>query len=165
MLNNTEKSHGQWKHSTSKKRLYRSKKKGRTASKALVFQIADFLLSRPTWDVLHPHHNYVSLSKRQKELLALLQQPNLHSKLQHMQVWKYFCYVVQMRCTKEKMLLPGLTQLFLPSKLFLPGQRFPSAPEGPPPAVDPAPAAWCLGELGPNQPFNKVECGYILSKG
>lgn len=94
----------------------------------------------------HPHCNDVSLSKRQKELLAFLQQPvfafkdTAHPSLE----------VLLLHCADEmhegKMLLPGLTQLFLPSKLFPSRQHFPLAPERPPPAAAPAPAAWCLRE-------------------
>lgn len=94
----------------------------------------------------HPHLNYVSLSKRQEELLAFLQPPTfafkdtVHASLE----------TLLLHCAhdihKGKMLFPGLMQLFLPEKLFLSGQCSSSAPQGPSPAATLAPAEWCLRE-------------------
>lgn len=104
----------------------------------------------------HPYLNCVSLSKRQEELLAFLQQPTFafkdraHASLE----------TLLLHCAhdmhKGKMLFPGLMQLFLPEKLFLSGQCSSSAPEGPSPAATLAPAVWCLREnLAPISNFKK----------
>lgn len=87
----------------------------------------------------HSHLNYVSLSKRQEELLAFLQQPTFASKdTEHASLEILLsCYAHDMH--KGEMLFPGLTQLFLPEKIFLSGQCSSSAPEGPSPAATLAP--------------------------
>lgn len=104
----------------------------------------------------HPHLNYASLSKRQEELLAFLQQPTfafkdtVHTSLEIL----LLCCAHDMH--RGKMLFPGLMQLFLPEKLFLSGQCSSSAPEGPSPAATLAPAERCLREnLAPVSNFKK----------
>lgn len=104
----------------------------------------------------HPCLNCVSLSKRQEELLAFLQQPTFAFKdTAHASLETLLLYCAH-DMHKGKMLFPGLMQLFLPEKLFLSGQCSSSAPEGPSPAATLAPAVWCLREnLAPISNFKK----------
>lgn len=42
------------------------------------------------------------LVKHRKSCWHFYSRPHLHSKTEHMQVWKYFCCTVHMTCTKVK---------------------------------------------------------------